>query len=152
MDQAHNSFRSLEPEPGASIVAVCWSTTGSHIATAPSSPQFKVYNRDGAEILQSIRGDMYIKDMAHTKGHVAALTSISWHPHNGERILTSSVDGTLRLWDMGGKMSLERLTCLRTLKLKGGDGRKSQVGACQYNPTGKVIGAACEDGSVQVRE
>ena len=28
----------------------------------------------------TIRGDMYIQDMANTKGHVAALTDGKWNP------------------------------------------------------------------------
>ena len=43
--------------------------------------QARVYDRESAQKLKTtVRGDMYIYDMAKTKGHVAAITSGQFHP------------------------------------------------------------------------
>jgi hypothetical protein len=39
-----------------------------------------VYDRDAHPRGEFVRGDMYIRDMRNTKGHVAGLTGGAWHP------------------------------------------------------------------------
>jgi WD40 repeat protein len=51
----------------------------------------------------TIRGDMYIQDMANTKGHVAAITDGKWHPRDAQYFMTSSLDGSIRIWDLTSK-------------------------------------------------
>src|SRR5207237_8586171 len=43
---------------------------------------------------------MYIRDLKNTKGHISGLTSGEWNPKSKETILTSSEDGSIRLWDV----------------------------------------------------
>lgn len=43
---------------------------------------------------------MYIRDLKNTKGHISGLTCGEWHPKAKETILTSSEDGSLRIWDV----------------------------------------------------
>ena len=43
---------------------------------------------------------MYIRDLKNTKGHITGLTCGEWHPKTKETILTSSEDGSLRIWDV----------------------------------------------------
>lgn len=47
-----------------------------------------------------MKGDMYIRDLKNTKGHITGLTCGEWHPKAKETILTSSEDGSLRIWDV----------------------------------------------------
>lgn len=47
-----------------------------------------------------MKGDMYIRDLKNTKGHISGLTCGEWHPKTKETILTSSEDGSLRIWDV----------------------------------------------------
>lgn len=47
-----------------------------------------------------MKGDMYIRDLKNTKGHITGLTWGEWHPKAKETILTSSEDGSLRIWDV----------------------------------------------------
>ena len=43
---------------------------------------------------------MYIRDLKNTKGHITTgLTCEQWHPTK-KRVLTSSDDGLLRIWDV----------------------------------------------------
>lgn len=57
-----------------------WSPGGEGFLAVTGSPRPKVYDRDGKEQGQFIRGDMYIRDMKNTKGHVAGCTGGQWHP------------------------------------------------------------------------
>jgi len=54
--------------------------------------QAKVLNRDGSELMECVKGDQYIVDMARTKGHVAALTGGMFNPKNKSVFMTSSDD------------------------------------------------------------
>lgn len=61
---------------------------------------FQIYDRDGLSLGEFMKGDMYIRDLKNTKGHICGLTYGEWHPKNKETILTSSEDGSLRIWDV----------------------------------------------------
>ncbi len=61
-------------------VQVSWSPTGDAFLVVTGSPQPKVYTRDGKEEGEFVRGDMYIRDMKNTKGHVSGCTGGAWHP------------------------------------------------------------------------
>lgn len=41
--------------------------------------------------------------MANTKGHVAAILDGKWHPKEKKTFMTSSLDGSIRLWDLNAK-------------------------------------------------
>lgn len=44
------------------------------------SSQPKIYDRDGHELGEFVKGDMYIRDLTHTKGHQYHCYSGQWHP------------------------------------------------------------------------
>lgn len=60
----------------------------------------QIYDRDGLTIGEFVKGDMYIRDLKNTKGHISGITGGEWHPDKKETILTSSEDGSLRIWDV----------------------------------------------------
>lgn len=60
----------------------------------------QIYDRDGLTLGEFVKGDMYIRDLKNTKGHITGLTCGEWHPKTKETILTSSEDGSLRIWDV----------------------------------------------------
>lgn len=60
----------------------------------------QIYDRDGLTLGEFVKGDMYIRDLKNTKGHISGLTSGEWNPKSKETILTSSEDGSIRLWDV----------------------------------------------------
>ena len=62
------------------VPQVSWSPTGDAFLVVTGSPQPKVYSRDGKEEGEFVRGDMYIRDMKNTKGHVSGCTGGMWHP------------------------------------------------------------------------
>lgn len=57
-----------------------------------------------------VKGDMYIRDLKNTKGHISGLTCGEWHPKTKETILTSSEDGSLRIWDVNDFKSQKQVS------------------------------------------
>jgi WD40 repeat protein len=76
--------------------------------------------------------------MRHTKGHVGAITLCQWHPNDKNCFLTSSVDGTVRIWDAGDKWKQKQVIAVKS-KLPGG---RTPITSATYSPNGKLI-AAC---------
>lgn len=165
MSETKEAFRSLEPVESHVVGACSWAITGGSILVICSDTHARIFDRDGtAKPLQmTVKGDMYVRDMQHTKGHTQTLTDGSWHPFQRDMFLTSSLDGTLRIWDVNGKLEgmdqeLSSLHVLKTLDKRnvcigGGSGRDGGLHprCCVYSPAdAKHIVAGCSDGSVQV--
>ena len=53
---------------------------GDAFLAITGSARIKVYDRDGRERGESLQGDMYIRDLRNTKGHVSPCTNGAWHP------------------------------------------------------------------------
>lgn len=60
-----------------------------------------------------------------------------WHPTNKNVVLTSSLDGTLRIWELTGEALFGNLINKSVLKLRSAVGCQ-RVGAmcCAYSPSG----------------
>lgn len=76
---------------------------------------FQIYDRDGLTLGEFVKGDMYIRDLKNTKGHICGLTCGEWHPKTKETILTSSEDGSLRIWDVNEFKSQKQVCLFYTL-------------------------------------
>ncbi|CEQ40698.1 SPOSA6832_02359 [Sporobolomyces salmonicolor] len=139
-------FRGWECKPGHQVLDVQFSITGDAFLAANGSTQVKLYDRDGAEIGEFNKGDMYIRDLRHTDGHVAAVTSVAWHPTNPALFLTASADSTLRIWERDSRRKSKSVIVVKS-KERGG---KTKVTACGWSPDGKTIAAACEDGAIHL--
>ena len=72
----------------------------------------QIYDRDGLTLGEFVKGDMYIRDLKNTKGHITGLTCGQWHPKAKETILTSSEDGSLRIWDVNDFKSQKQVCVL----------------------------------------
>ncbi|GAA5970824.1 hypothetical protein JCM3765_005577 [Sporobolomyces pararoseus] len=140
-------FRSFESRAGHQIVDVAFSTSGDSFLVANGSDQVKYYDRDGAEIGEFVKGDMYIRDLRNTNGHVSSISSLSWHPTNPSLFLTASSDSTLRIWDKTNRRQSKSVIVVKS-KERGG---KTKVSCCCWSkPDGKMIAAASEDGSLMI--
>lgn len=85
----------------------------------------QIYDRDGLTLGEFVKGDMYIRDLKNTKGHISGLTCGEWHPRTKETILTSSEDGSLRIWDVNNFNSQKQVRvpdsfdcCIHNKRLK----------------------------------
>lgn len=165
MSEVKEAFRSMEPVEAHVIGAVSWGLTGGNVLVTCSDTHARIYDREGSSkpIQMTVKGDMYVRMAEHTKGHTQTITDGMWHPFQRDMFLTSSLDGTLRIWDTNGKLEGmdQQLSSLHVLKVLdkrnvcvgGGSGRDGGLHplCCVYSPTdAKKIVAGCTDGSVQV--
>eukprot|EP00899_Mesostigma_viride_P025428 jgi/Mesvir1/606/Mv02040-RA.2 len=146
MDARLKSFRQLEPFEAHPIRGISWSPTGDRFLVVSGSAKLKVFDRDGCELGESLRGDMYLRDAKNTKGHITGVTAGCWHPKDKETFLSSSEDGTLRVWNA------ETFTKGQAHVIKPKLPRPGRVAVttCSYSPDGKLLGGALQDGSLQV--
>ncbi|XP_025405404.1 gastrulation defective protein 1 homolog [Sipha flava] len=145
MDQTLRSFRTLNPCGNHPIKCVKYSPTGDRLLVISGMSQAKVLDRDGHELWECVKGDQYISDMVRTKGHTSPLTCGSWHPRNKEEFLTSSEDGSCRIWDMTKKDKHKSI-----IKCRAKNGLRTIPTTCSYSNDGKLVACACRDGSILV--
>ncbi len=56
------------------------------------SSQPKIYDREGHELGEFVKGDMYIRDSTHTKGHQYRCCFGQWHPNEKCALLCSGLE------------------------------------------------------------
>ncbi|KAI0768493.1 transcription factor [Trametes elegans] len=130
MDWRCKPFKTWEPAGSYYIHDLKFSNDGHQFLVISGTTQAKLYDRDGEELATYIKGDPYIRDMKNTSGHVAELTSCAWHPRDPQTFITSSLDSTIRIWDVENKRkqktvivvkSKERGARTKTVLTRGGD-------------------------------
>ncbi|KAJ0402900.1 hypothetical protein ATCC90586_006022 [Pythium insidiosum] len=142
-------FRDVEPDDGHPIVALSYSPSGDRLLVATGSSQPKILTREGVEELHFAKGDMYVVEMANTNGHTHTVTGAMWHPAQRETVISSSLDGTVRIWDLNGKESLGKLVNATVLKAKSKRGKRVAVTTCRYNLDGSLLACGTMDGQIQ---
>ncbi|XP_036384735.1 WD repeat-containing protein 70 [Megalops cyprinoides] len=145
MDASLQAFRSLQPCECHQIKALQYSVTGDVILVVAGNAQAKVLDRDGFQVLECVKGDQYIVDMANTKGHTAMLNDGCWHPKIKEEFLTCSNDGTVRTWDLNSEKKHKAV-----FKPRSQQGKRVTPTCCTYSRDGKLIAAGCQDGTIQI--
>lgn len=152
MTVSRKCFRSLDPLPGQPPKTIDFNFSGSKILVSGGNAKPKVLNRDGRIEFEFVKGDMYIRDHSHTKGHIGVVTSSEWHPNQHNLIITGSLDSTVRIWDVNmNKIGIEQQLPSKTvIKLKNKKGMKTGAWQTKLSPDGSKILVACQDGSYQV--
>ncbi|CAK7349500.1 unnamed protein product [Dovyalis caffra] len=145
MNSRLQSFRQLEPSEGHQVRNLSWSPSADRFLCVTGSAQAKIYDRDGLTLGEFVKGDMYIRDLKNTKGHISGLTCGEWHPKAKETILTSSEDGSLRIWDVNDFKSQKQV-----IKPKLARPGRVPVTTCSWDREGKRIAAGIGDGSIQI--
>ncbi|XP_067401650.1 WD repeat-containing protein 70 isoform X2 [Emydura macquarii macquarii] len=145
MDASLQAFRSLQPCECHQIKSLQYSSTGDVILVVSGNSQAKVLDRDGFPVMECVKGDQYIVDMANTKGHTAMLNTGYWHPKIKEEFLTCSNDGTVRTWDVNNDKKHKGVFKPRSVQ-----GKRVIPTTCTYSRDGKLIAAGCQDGSIQI--
>ncbi|XP_027882027.1 WD repeat-containing protein 70 [Xiphophorus couchianus] len=145
MDQALQAFRTLQPCECHQIKSLQYSITGDVLLVVSGNAQAKVLDRDGFNVMECIKGDQYIVDMANTKGHTAMLNCGCWHPKIKEEFMTCSNDGTVRTWDVNSEKKHKSV-----FKPRSQQGKKVVPTCCTYSRDGKLVAAGCQDGTIQI--
>lgn len=151
MDADQNAFREVTVEEGQPITALCHSNTGDRMLVGTTSAQPMVVDRDGREIIQFAKGDVYMTDMSKTVGHTAAVTDVAWHPLEKDKVMTASIDGSARMWNLSsGKTVFKKLKCDLVYRAKNAKGIRTAATACAFHPSGREICIGTTDGSIQI--
>ena len=122
----------------------------SQVLVISATPQAKILSRDGESLIEFIKGDMYLRDMHNTKGHISEITTGTWHPTDKNLCVTAGTDSTLRIWDVNMKRC-QRDVIVHKSRASGSAGRTRMTAVAWGSPTqggsSMLIGAAL-DGSL----
>ena len=142
-------FREITPSDGYPVHALSWSPSGDRFLVVTGGAQPKVFDRDGRELGECDKGDMYIRDMKNTKGHCSPCTGGVWHPLRHDTALTAGADGTMRTWalDRLGDARGAQAAVLKPQLSKPG---RFQVTSCAYSADGALIAGGVTDGTIQL--
>lgn len=124
--------------------------SGGVFLCVAAHPQAKILSRDGDILTEFVKGDMYLRDMHNTKGHVSEITTGTWHPTDKNVCVTAGTDSTLRIWDINNKRSQKEVIVVKS-KAAGSAGRTRMTAVAWGTPVqggNNVLVAAALDGSL----
>lgn len=126
------AFKSIDPFESKPSSTASESHPIHHVAFNPlaggvflcisAHPQAKIMSRDGEILTEFVKGDMYMRDMHNTKGHISEITTGAWHPTDKNICVTAGTDSTLRIWDINNKRSQKEVIAFKS-KSAGSAGR-----------------------------
>jgi WD repeat-containing protein 70 len=123
---------------------------GSFILCVTAHPQAQILSRNGEVLSEFVKGDMYIRDMHNTKGHVGEVTTGTWHPTQRELCVTAGSDSSLRIWDINNKRGQKDIAVFKS-KAAGTAGRTRMTAVAWGNASqhdSSLLVAAALDGSL----
>lgn len=124
--------------------------SGSVFLCVTAHPQAKILSRDGGIVTEFVKGDMYLRDMHNTKGHVGEITTGTWHPTDPNLCVTAGSDSTLRIWDINNKRSQKDVIVFKS-KAAGSAGRTRMTAVAwgeSAQGSSPVLVSAALDGSL----
>ena len=122
----------------------------SSVLVISATPQAKIFSRDGEELKEFVKGDMYLRDMHNTKGHISEITTGTWHPTSREVCVTAGTDSTLRIWDVNMPLKQKEVIVHKS-RAAGSAGRTRMtavVWGSQVQGGKNLLVAAALDGSL----
>ncbi|KIV91418.1 hypothetical protein PV10_05960 [Exophiala mesophila] len=122
----------------------------SQVLVISATPQARILSRDGETQVEFAKGDMYLRDMNMTKGHISEITSGTWHPTNRELCVTAGTDSTLRIWDVNVR-NKQKEVIVHKSRLAGSAGRTRMTAVAwgsQIEGGSSLLVAAALDGSL----
>jgi WD40 repeat protein len=122
----------------------------SQMLVIPATPQPKIYDRDGNVLIEFVKGDMYLRDMHNTKGHVSEVTSGAWSPTDYKLCATAGTDSTIRIWDVNVGRNQKEVIVHKS-RAAGSAGRTKVTAVAWASPKQggpNVLVAAGFDGSI----
>ncbi|KAI9714920.1 MAG: hypothetical protein M1820_000209 [Bogoriella megaspora] len=123
----------------------------SSVLVINAQTQARVMSRDGEIESTTKKGDMYLRDMKNTKGHVSEITGGAWHPTDYNQFVTAGTDSTLRIWDINNYLREQKSVIVHKSKAMGSAGRTRMTAVVWGSPTQggpNVLVAAALDGSL----
>ena len=122
----------------------------SQMLVVTATPQPRILSRDGETLNEFIKGDMYLRDMNMTKGHVSEVTCGTWHPTNWDLCVSAGTDSTLRIWDVNFP-NRQKEVIVHKSRLAGSAGRSRMTAVAwgsQIEGGSSLLVSAALDGSL----
>lgn len=153
------AFRSLDPDASKTsanveihpVHQVLFNPIApSQVLVVTAVPQAKIFTRDGDPLATFVKGDMYLRDMHNTKGHISEVTCGAWHPTNKDLCVTAGTDSTLRIWDVNSPRQQKDII-VHKAKTAGSAGRTRMTAVAWSAPIQggpNILVAAAYDGSL----
>lgn len=113
-----HSFREISHEHLESyqIHSLHYGSLSDKLLVVNDSSQARIFSREGQHIASCPRGDVYLKDLKNTRGHVAPITAADWHSSKKENFVTSSRDGSVRIWNINDLTKQSELILVKSSK------------------------------------
>jgi len=124
--------------------------SGGTFLCVSAHPQAKIMSRDGEVLAEFQKGDMYLRDMNNTKGHISEVTTGTWNPVDKNLCVTAGTDSTLRIWDVNHKRSQKEVIVHKS-RAAGSAGRTRMTAVVWGSPMqggSNILVAAALDGSL----
>lgn len=124
--------------------------SGGTFLCVSAHPQAKIMSRDGEVLAEFKKGDMYLRDMNNTKGHVSEVTTGTWNPTDKNICVTAGTDSTLRIWDVNFKREQKEVIVHKS-RAAGSAGRTRMTAVAWGSPAqggNNILVAAALDGSL----
>ena len=124
----------------------------SQLLVIAATSQAKIMTRDGELLTEFNKGDMYLRDMHNTKGHVSEITTGTWHPRDRNLLVTAGTDSTLRIWDVN-KRTCQKDIIVHKSRIAGSGGRTRMTAvawAAGAQGADVVLVGAALDGSLAI--
>lgn len=124
--------------------------SAGHLLVISATPQAKILDRNGDTLTEFVKGDMYLRDMHNTKGHVSEITTGTWHPVDRNICVTAGTDSTLRIWDVNNKRSQKEVIVHKS-RAPGSGGRSRMTAVAWVSPLqggNNVLVSSALDGSL----
>ncbi|KAL2854595.1 26S protease regulatory subunit 4 [Aspergillus pseudodeflectus] len=155
------SFKSVDPsakktsaaqETHAVHYAAFNPITPSYVLVISATPQPRILDRDGETVTEFVKGDMYLRDLHNTKGHISEVTSGVWCPTDENLCATAGTDSTVRIWDANIGRS-QKEVIMHKSRAAGSAGRSKMTAVAWGSPKqggSNVLIAAALDGSLMM--
>ena len=124
--------------------------SAGHLLVISATPQAKILSRDGDTMTEFVKGDMYLRDLHNTKGHVSEITTGTWNPVDRNLCVTAGTDSTLRIWDINNKRSQKEVIVHKS-RQPGAGGRTRMTAVAWGSPAqggNNVLVSSALDGSL----
>ncbi|RAH56764.1 26S protease regulatory subunit 4 [Aspergillus piperis CBS 112811] len=122
----------------------------SYVMVVSATPQPRILSRDGDTVTEFVKGDMYLRDLHNTKGHISEVTGGVWCPTDENLCATAGTDSTVRIWDANVGRSQKEVIVHKS-KMAGSAGRSKMTAVAWGSPKQggpNVLVAAALDGSL----
>ncbi|KAB8250235.1 hypothetical protein BDV35DRAFT_377514 [Aspergillus flavus] len=123
-----------------------------YVMVVSATPQPRILDRDGETITEFMKGDMYLRDLHNTKGHISEVTSGAWCPTDENLCVTAGSDSTVRIWDANIGRS-QKEVIMHKSRAAGSAGRSKMTAVAWGSPKQggpNVLIAAALDGSLMM--